>query len=187
MHMDQSILGRKILKRHTAKVAAGFIRYHVLVALNEKPQSGSELIENFEKNSDGMWKPSPGSIYPLLAQLHKNNCLKELPAENGIKRYELNERGKSILEEQKKLSHELIEMIGIQNAVNLGDFLRTKGEEALAFMESYKHANKVWKKLNSVLQEKYSKEALNEAKKVLDESLEKLERILEKIEGEEFD
>lgn len=174
---------RGLLKRHTAKVAAGFIRYHVLIALNDKPQSGSELIENFEKNSGGVWKPSPGSIYPLLAHLQSNGCLRELPAENGIKRYELNERGKSLLEEQKKLSNELQEILGIQY-IALEDFLKAKGEETLAFQESYKHGNKVWYQLSKALQENYSKEALDDLKKVLDESSAKFERIIKKINGE---
>lgn len=37
--------------RHTAMVPKGFIRYHVLEALNEKPMSGSEMMEQIEKHT----------------------------------------------------------------------------------------------------------------------------------------
>ena len=51
--------------------------------------SGSELMEEIEKHTGGHWKPSPGSIYPLLSWLQDNGYIKELPSENGLKRYEL--------------------------------------------------------------------------------------------------
>ena len=34
-------------------VPKGFIRYHVLEALNEKPMSGSELMDAIEKHTGG--------------------------------------------------------------------------------------------------------------------------------------
>ena len=75
--------------RHTAMVPKGFIRYHVLECLSQKPMSGSELMEDIERHTGGCWKPSPGSIYPLLSWLQDNGHIKELPVENGLKRYEL--------------------------------------------------------------------------------------------------
>ena len=48
-----------------------------------------------QKHTGGNWKPSPGSIYPmLLAWLQDNQYIKELPHENGLKRYELTQTGK---------------------------------------------------------------------------------------------
>ena len=89
--------------RHTAMVPKGFIRYHVLEVLNQKPMSGSEIMNEIEKRTGGFWKPSPGSIYPLLAWLQDNGYIKELPIENGLKRYELTKSGKLLFEEQKKI------------------------------------------------------------------------------------
>ncbi len=66
--------------------------------------SGSELMEEIQKHTGGTWKPSPGSIYPLLAWLQDNAYIKELPTENGFKRYELTQSGKELLEEQTKIS-----------------------------------------------------------------------------------
>ncbi len=184
MSEEEISKGKRKLKQHTAKVAAGFIRYHVLVALNEKPLSGSELIENFERNTGGFWKPSPGSIYPLLSFLQNNGCIREFPAENGMKRYELNERGKILLEEQKKVMSDFYETLGIQNA-SFSDFIPR--EDTPVFQKAYMRAGKVWQQLGNALQKNYSKEALYEAVKVMDESSEKLERIVKKIVGEKLE
>ena len=95
--------------RHNAMVPKGFVRYQVLQALNEKPMSGSELMDEIQKHSGGNWKPSPGSIYPMLAWLLDNKCIQELPTENGLKRYQLTQSGKDLLEEQTKMHDKLQE------------------------------------------------------------------------------
>ena len=94
--------------RHTASVPKGFLRYCVLKLLKEKPMSGSEIMEEIEKETDGRWKPSPGSIYPLLAWLQDNGYTKEKPTEeSGIKRYTLTEQGEKFFEKQVKLKEKL--------------------------------------------------------------------------------
>jgi len=88
-------------------VPKGFVRYQVLVSLAEKPMSGSEIINEIQSKTDGRWKPSPGSIYPLLAWLQDNGHVKELPIDQaGMKRYELTGSGKALLEEQRKIFEE---------------------------------------------------------------------------------
>ena len=104
MHEEKHMMfHRRNWLRHNAMVPKGFLRYHVLEALNQKAMSGSELMEEIHKHTGGNWKPSPGSIYPLLAWLQDNTYVKELPTENGFKRYELTQNGKDLLEEQTKI------------------------------------------------------------------------------------
>ena len=99
--------------KHTAMVPKGFIRYQVLESLAEKPMSGSEIINEIESRTSGRWKPSPGSIYPLLAWLQDNGHVKELPMDQGgMKRYQLTDNGKTLLEEQRKITEEQREKIG---------------------------------------------------------------------------
>jgi DNA-binding PadR family transcriptional regulator len=54
----------------TTGVPRGLLRLLVLKMLNEKPMSGAEISEQIEKQTNGHWKPSSGSIYPLLAWMH---------------------------------------------------------------------------------------------------------------------
>jgi len=93
-------------------VPKGFIRYRVLNSLKEKPMSGSEIIESIEKHTGGFWKPSPGSIYPLLAWLQDHAYIKDLPVENGLKRYELTKNGNALLEEQERIRKKFVEEAG---------------------------------------------------------------------------
>lgn len=47
----------------------GGLKKWVLWLLSERSLRGSEIIEAMAKQSMGWWKPSPGTIYPLLHQL----------------------------------------------------------------------------------------------------------------------
>ncbi len=169
--------------RHTATVPKGFIRHQVLIALNEKPLSGSELIENIEKFTGGFWKPSPGSIYPLLAYLQDSGYIRELPTENGMKRYELNEKGKVLLENQRNIMGKYKETMGFQQRP-FGDFFRKVPPEKTAIVrETFMRAGRAMLQLSNALQENFSEETLDEMKKIIDDTSEKFGKLTKKIEG----
>jgi DNA-binding PadR family transcriptional regulator len=171
--------------RHTAMVPKGFIRYHVLEALSQKPMSGSELMENIERHTGGFWKPSPGSIYPLLAWLQDNGYIKELPVENGLKRYELTENGKSLLDEQKKIRKHVREEVGFLPAPFFDSFLmKIPPEKTAEIRKSVRRLAIAFFQLGSTLQKNFSEESLNEALGVVDEASRKFEEINKKVKGE---
>jgi DNA-binding PadR family transcriptional regulator len=171
--------------RHNAMVPKGFIRYHVLEALNEKPMSGSELIDQIEKNTGGTWKPSPGSIYPLLSYLQDNGYIKELPTENGLKRYELTQSGKNLLEEQTKFRNKFREESGFFGEPFFDRFLmKIPPEKTKQIRTSMKRLAISTFKLAHTLRENYSDQALDDALKTLDETSAKLEQINSKLKGE---
>ena len=168
--------------RHTAMVPKGFIRYHVLSALSEKPMSGSELMEQIEQRSaSGFWKPSPGSIYPLLAFLQDSGYIKELPTENGMKRYQLTETGKALLEEQKTIMKKFRETMGFPQPQFGNFFTKLPPEKAVQIRDTMKRAGTAMHQLVSVMQENFSEQSLEEAIKAIDETAEKLEEITKKI------
>jgi len=172
--------------RHTAMVPKGFIRYHVLEALNEKPMSGSELMEEIEKHTGGFWKPSPGSIYPLLSWLQDNSYIKELPTENGLKRYEIAESGKSLFEEQKKIRKKFREETGFLPASFFDSFLtKIPPEKATEIHNSLKRLAISFFHLGAVLQENFSEQAVNESLSAVNEASRKLEEITKKIKGDQ--
>jgi DNA-binding PadR family transcriptional regulator len=171
--------------RHTAMVPKGFIRYHVLEALNEKPMSGSELMEQIEKHTGGSWKPSPGSIYPLLSWLQDNGYVKELPTENGLKRYELAQTGKAFLEEQTTVRKKFREEAGFLTEPFFERFfMKIPPEKTAQIRLSMKRLGIASFKLGNTLRENFSEQAIDEALTILNEASKKLEEINSKLKGE---
>ena len=69
--------------------------------------SGTEIVEKIEKQTEGNWKPSSGSIYPLLAWLSEKGFTKELPKDqDGNKRYRYTKLGNEFLKKQLKVANE---------------------------------------------------------------------------------
>ena len=52
------------------------LRSWVMVSLSRSPKNGAELIDEMERMSGGWWRPSPGSIYPLLEELTKEGLVR---------------------------------------------------------------------------------------------------------------
>ncbi|HIE18149.1 TPA: PadR family transcriptional regulator [Candidatus Bathyarchaeota archaeon] len=89
---------RKDWMRRLVSVPKGFLSYGVLRLLRCTPMSGSELMEEIERRTG--WRPSPGSIYPLLAKLEGRKFIKKVKSEEaGLKRFMLTEKGKERLKE----------------------------------------------------------------------------------------
>jgi DNA-binding PadR family transcriptional regulator len=171
--------------KHTAMVPKGFIRYHVLEALSQKPMSGSELMDDIERHTGGFWKPSPGSIYPLLSWLQDNGYIKELPVENGLKRYELTESGKSLLEEQKNIRKKFREEVGFLPAPFFEGFvMKIPPEKNAEIRKAMRRLAIAFFQLGSALKEEFSEKALDEALSVVDEAARKFEEIHKKLKGE---
>src|SRR6476646_10896936 len=51
------------------RAARGDVRSAALLLLDEEPRNGYALMQEIERRSEGVWRPSPGSIYPVLQQL----------------------------------------------------------------------------------------------------------------------
>ncbi|BDC18288.1 PadR family transcriptional regulator [Acidianus sp. HS-5] len=67
----------------------GRLKFMVLWLLSESPKRGIDIIDDISKMTWGWWKPSPGSIYPLLSTLEKEG--KIIRKDNGI--YEITQKG----------------------------------------------------------------------------------------------
>ncbi|AFA39213.1 MULTISPECIES: PadR family transcriptional regulator [Pyrobaculum] len=67
------------------------LREVVLWLLSDKPMNGAEIIRAVEEFTWGFWRPSPGSVYPLLRQLEAEGLVRR--RQDG--RYELTEAGRN--------------------------------------------------------------------------------------------
>jgi DNA-binding PadR family transcriptional regulator len=59
----------------TSLLNRGFPRMYILGMIKDRPMDAKEIIENLLINSGGTWKPSPKSIYHLLAKLVEEDLL----------------------------------------------------------------------------------------------------------------
>jgi DNA-binding PadR family transcriptional regulator len=76
----------------------GNMRAAVLTLLLERPMHGYEMIQELEERTGGMWRPSPGSIYPTL-QLMEDEGLIVSEQDQGKRRYTLTDEGRTRAEQ----------------------------------------------------------------------------------------
>ncbi|GAA2544543.1 hypothetical protein GCM10010435_11400 [Winogradskya consettensis] len=69
------------------------VRPALLALLLERPMHGYEMIQELESRTGGIWRPSPGSVYPTL-QLLEDEGLIVAEATGGRKRFTLTEDGR---------------------------------------------------------------------------------------------
>lgn len=79
----------------------GDVRAAILLLLSEQPMHGYDLIQQISDRSDGLWKPSPGSIYPALSQL-EDEGLVVFDRRDGRKYATLTTEGETYVSEQKE-------------------------------------------------------------------------------------
>ena len=74
----------------------GDVRLALLRLLAEEPRNGYQLIQAIEERSEGLWRPSPGSVYPTLAQLEDEGLIRSVEAD-GARRFEITDAGREQL------------------------------------------------------------------------------------------
>jgi DNA-binding PadR family transcriptional regulator len=67
--------------------------------LAEGPLNGYQIMQEIEKRSDGVWRPSPGSVYPALAQLEEEGLVRTEEVDDR-RTYVLTDAGKAYLAER---------------------------------------------------------------------------------------
>jgi DNA-binding PadR family transcriptional regulator len=160
-------------------VPKGFLRYQLLKKLNQNPMSGSEIMSELENETRGYWRPSPGSIYPLLAWLQDQKLIKETEqTEPGIRRYTLTDSGRAFLESETKSRDEISKHM--QNLGNMWYGLRGGDGAAGRVARDFFRASR---DLHHELRREHSKEGLEEAKRVLEEVTKQIQGITKKLQA----
>jgi DNA-binding PadR family transcriptional regulator len=78
----------------------GDVRAAALLLLAEEPRNGYQLMQEIEKRSGGVWRPSPGSVYPALAQL-EDEGLVQVEERDGRRTYVLTDAGRTYVDERR--------------------------------------------------------------------------------------
>jgi DNA-binding PadR family transcriptional regulator len=168
--------------RHTASVPKGLLRFYVFKLLKKKPMSGSEIMEEIKKQTDGQWKPSPGSVYPLLTWLRENGYAEELPREvTGIKRYMLTEKGTKFFEKHANFENKLKKKIGSMGPLFFL-WMGLHADEMQRFQEPFKQFLSALFDFRVALKENLMEQTSKEVEAFLNDTSEKLEELSKRIE-----
>jgi DNA-binding PadR family transcriptional regulator len=76
----------------------GDVRAAILVLLAERPMHGYEMIQQIAERSDGLWRPSPGSVYPTLQLLVDEGLITATETDGSKKLFELTDDGRAAAE-----------------------------------------------------------------------------------------
>jgi DNA-binding PadR family transcriptional regulator len=81
------------------KARRGDIRTAALLLLAEEPRNGYQIMQEVEERSDGVWRPSPGSVYPALQQLEDEGLIRSEELD-GRKLFALTDSGRALVQER---------------------------------------------------------------------------------------
>jgi len=86
------------------------MKYVILRLLAEKPMHGYEVMKALEEQTQGCYKPSPGTVYPTLQWLEDEGLVVAQEAE-GKKVYEITDQGRAFLEEHKGTVEDIFDRV----------------------------------------------------------------------------
>jgi DNA-binding PadR family transcriptional regulator len=89
------------LFRRGVRAKRGDVRAAILVLLAEKPTNCYQIMQELEQRSRGAWRPSPGAVYPALAQLEDEGLVRAETTSNG-RLYHLTEQGKAYVAKHRE-------------------------------------------------------------------------------------
>jgi len=70
------------------------VRAALLALLAERPMHGYEMIQELETRTGGVWRPSPGSVYPTLQMLEDEGLIVS-ETNGGRRRFTLTDTGRA--------------------------------------------------------------------------------------------
>jgi len=168
-------------------MSRGFLRFYVLklISKSEYPISGYTLMKRIEEET-GFWRPSPGSIYPLLGSLEEGGLI-EHREEKDKKLYSLTRAGQESLERALQAKEEA--MRGVRQSIHVfGELFGEEMSEELASLaetgqrdksitpqlaRSLKRLRMV---LHAILTQRPSAAEANEIGKTIDYAIEELKK-----------
>ena len=166
----------------TVGVPRGLLRFLVLKMLSEKPMSGAEISEQIEKQTCGRWKPSSGSIYPLLAWMRDKGFTKESTKEDdSLKRYTFTVLGSEFFEKQIALGQDFLDKMEFLLPMLIGGLqFGTCKEKLRGTVEPVSHLVSEFMSIRHNL-DKLSQKDAEEITQVLAECSKKLEKLAKRI------
>ena len=163
----------KWFQRVGSSIPRGFSRYFILELLKKNPHTGKEIIDAGVKQSEGIWKPSPGLIYPLLGRLLDEGLIEE--AKSG--KYQITRKGRSTADDLDSINDIVKKQLDVLFRLgNVGRFVAMDVLERISVMGTILSSNV----------SNMTKEETGKYKKFLESELKKMEKRTEKRKGKEI-
>jgi DNA-binding PadR family transcriptional regulator len=86
--------------RRGPRARRGDVRAAALLLLAEEPRNGYQIMQEIEQRSGGVWRPSPGSVYPALAQLEDEGLVR-VEERDGRRGYALTDAGRAYVQDRR--------------------------------------------------------------------------------------
>jgi len=149
------------LQRVGSSVPRGFSRYYVLTLLKERQMTGKQIMEEAAEQSEGMWKPSAGLVYPLLGRLLQEGLIEE--TEEG--RYRITKKGLDVLGDMQSMQDVMKKQLNVLMRVsNVGKFIAMDMLERMTMMGTVLSDN--LDRMSRADREKYREFLMKELKKL---------------------
>jgi DNA-binding PadR family transcriptional regulator len=133
----------------------GLLRYAILSILQERPLHGYEIIKTVETRTKGLWRPSPGSVYPTLSELVADGFLEKKQDDNK-EVYSLTIKGQEELKSLEKREGKLLDA-----ATRLGEITTGLVVGGYSLLDiTFKNINNSFERTLKTIDEKTSKERL---------------------------
>ncbi len=160
-------------QRVGSSIPRGYSRYFVLELLKKKPHTGKQIIDYAVEQSQGIWKPSPGLIYPLLGRLLDEGLIEA--AKDG--KYQITRKGKVTSQDVYKINDIVKRQLDVLFRVsNVGRFVAMDVLEKIFTMGSVLSSNV----------ENMTEQETKKYKKFLESELKKIDGKLIKKKGREI-
>ena len=160
-------------QRVGSSVPRGFSRFFILELLKEKSRTGKEIIDYAVEQSNGIWKPSPGLIYPLLGRLLEEGLIEE--SKDG--KYQLTPKGSETARDVDKVNDIIKKQLDVLFRLgNVGRFVAMDLLEKIFSLGSVLSSN-----ISHMTEEETSKYKIfleNELKKIKEKETEKKTRLI---------
>ena len=155
-------------QRVGSSVPRGFSRYFIFELLKKKAHTGKEIINYAVEQSNGIWKPSPGLIYPLLGRLLDEGLIEE--TKDG--RYQLTKKGAETAQDVDKVNEIVKKQLDVLFRLgNVGRFVAIDILEKISTMGSILSSN--FANLTEDETKKYKEFLELELKKIQDKDVKK--------------
>ena len=81
--------------RPPQSIPRGMLRHFIMLLLQTNEMTGVEIKQEFERRTRGVWSPSPGSIYPNLAELEGCGLVEKIETQERSTPYRLTASGRN--------------------------------------------------------------------------------------------